>query len=202
MAAARERDASRRRRTGLSRDAGLIDLWRRVHPHSEESARRQRNILALLSRPSCRRRQSSTPSNAPFMPPMTPPMMAPTADPAPMRPTSPLIPELSIASVTVPRIAIVSPVADRDLIEADGEAALPIGARRTIDRRHQAAHHRAGRYQHAIPFIEIDDRRRLESILDLRGVRRQLGLNSDVDLLPSRNPATRSSGCCSRGRSS
>ena len=44
-------------------------------------------------------------ADAPFTPPSNPPMMAPTAPPAAPRPTSSRMPPLSIACVTVPRIA-------------------------------------------------------------------------------------------------
>ena len=66
------------------------------------------------------------------------------------------MPELSIASVTVPRIGIVA-AADGNLVERHRQAALAVGARRAIHRRHEAAHHRAGGDDHAIALVQVDD---------------------------------------------
>ena len=122
------------------------------------------------------------PASAPFAPPRMPPMIAPTPAPTPIFPASPLMPSLSSACVTV-RADRIRAAVDRDLVERDRHAALALGARRLGHRADDAAHHRAGRHQHAVALVaQIDQRRRLEAILDLRGLRAQRVLQPHVEL--------------------
>ena len=77
---------------------------RRVHPDAQDRPGRQvtsfPSVAAIVPPPPIR-----TPSSAPFTPPMMPPMIAPTRRrPRRSGRPSPLIPSLSSACVTVPRI--------------------------------------------------------------------------------------------------
>ena len=120
-------------------------------PHAEDRAGRQvtslPSVAAIVPPPPI-----STPSSAPFTPPMMPPMIAPTAEPAPIRPASPLMPSLSIASS--PCRASGSCGRDGNLIERHGEAALAVGSRRPVHRADDAAHHRTGGNQHLVALYE------------------------------------------------
>ena len=72
--------------------------------------------------------------------------------------------------------------ADLDLIEDDVEAALPLDVAGLVHGADDAAHHRAGRHEHATALHQVDHRRRLEAILDLRGVRAERVLQPHIEL--------------------
>ena len=158
---------------------GVSSLTRRMVPGGSVTS--LPSVAAIVPPPPI-----STPRTAPFTPPMMPPMIAPTADPAPM------LPDFSLDAFALERLRdraahrIVA-AAHGNLIERDRQTALPIGARRLVNGADDAAHHGTGWNQHAVPVVNVDDRRRFEPILDLRCRRAQLALEANVDLLPVRN---------------
>ena len=96
------------------------------------------SVAAIVPPPPIR-----TPSTAPLTPPRMPPMIAPTPEPAP------ILPDFSSDAFALERLRdraahrIVA-AAHGNLIERYRQAALPIGARRLVNRADDAAHDGTG----------------------------------------------------------
>ena len=84
-----------------------------------------------------------------------------------------------------------------ELVEAHGEAALPVDAAGRRHRAHDAAQLGAGGNHHALAHLQVDQGRRQEAVLDLVAARVERILQADVELLADRDQRCRSSGGCS-----
>ena len=72
---------------------------------------------------------------------------------------------------------------DRHAVERDRHRALAVGARGLVDRADDAAHRRSRRHEDAAALVtQVDHRRRLEAILDLRGLGAERVGQPDVEL--------------------
>ena len=72
--------------------------------------------------------------------------------------------------------------ADRKAVERHRQAAGALDPSRLLDRADDPSHDRAGRHDHAVPSHQVDQRRRLETVFDLRGCRAERCLQPHVEL--------------------
>ena len=158
---------------------GVSSLTRRMVPGGSVTS--FPSVAAIVPPPPI-----STPRTAPLAPPRIPPMIAPTADPAPMRPTSPLMP-FALERLRDRAAHGIVAAAHGNLIECYRQTPLPIGTARLVNRADDAAHDGTGWNERAVPVVKVHHRRRFEPIFDLRCPRAQLALQANVDLLTVRN---------------